>query len=369
MGRPINKRFIGNTSLSGQQIQATAYIAGTPGPKTAWIRKQTATNTYDMAYEDGSARGRVSLVQGNVALNPGEANVVVRPYGSSGTGAVGSARMAASGSNVAIGGSGASFTNEYNIGQLLTLIGGSNTAPAIFNITQINAGNAGVVNAGFNYNVGNQITIGGAGYLSNILVNVSTVNAAGSITGVTVTAGSGLRSTAAPADPVSGSTLQGSSGNVNISGNGATFNIRWNVANVSVNSAGVFSVLPANPVATTSNGTGTGATLNVGWGVSNVVVTNGGSDFDTGAVVVFNPAGAAATTTVNAAGSITSVSVTNPGPAVTAVPTVTLQAPGQIEYANEIRNLTVRTFTGNSYSWVNSTQPLTASNQAQIQTS
>ncbi len=366
MGRPINKRYIGNTSQSGQQIQATAYFGGAVGPVTAWINKQVATNTYEMTAEDGSASGRVQLVQGGVALNPGEANIVVTPYGSSGSGVVASARMGAVSATVGTAGTGG-VGADYDVGDTLTVSGGTSTASSIFNITGIVADQLALVAGGTNYNPGNRITFGGAGYVSNITVAVQTVDAAGAITGFVQVAGGGIRNAAAPADPISGVTLEGTSGNVDISGNGATFNVRWGVANVSVAGAGVYSVLPSNPTNTTTDGSGTGATLNVGWNVTNVVVSNGGSDFDAAASVAFTPAGATALATVNAAGSISGVSVTSPGPTVTAVPTVAVGPVNPVQYAQEIRNRTVWTFDSNTFEWVMSDQDLVTSDQARVQ--
>lgn len=366
MGRPINKRYIGDTALSGQQIQATAHFGGEPAAATSWISKQVATNTYEMVAEDGSAMGRVQLAQGGVALAPGQANVTVTPYGSSGGGVVATARMGATSGTVVVSGTGA-VGADYNVGDTLTITGGTRSAAAIFSIGRIKAGQMALVSGGSNYNVDNLITIGGAGYTSNIVVAVQTVDATGAITSFAQVDGSGIRSAAAPADPVSGITLEGSSGNADVSGTGATFNVRWGVSSIALAGAGVYSALPNNPVNTTTNGSGTGATINVAWQVSNVVVSNGGSDFDGGAVVAFTPSGAEAVAVVNAAGSISSVSVTNPGPAVTAVPTVAVSPIGTVEYAQEIRNRTVTTFAGNTYEWIMSDQDLVASNQARIQ--
>lgn len=80
MGRPINQRYIGNTTTSGQQIQATAYFGGDSQPRTSYILAQKATNTYDMVSTDGQHSGLVQLVNGNVALTPGQANITVTNY-------------------------------------------------------------------------------------------------------------------------------------------------------------------------------------------------------------------------------------------------------------------------------------------------
>ena len=81
MGRPINSKYIGNTSQQGSQIEATAWIPGDAAPSTAWISKQVANKTYNMVNAAGQTSGRVTLVQGGVALSPGQANVAVTPFG------------------------------------------------------------------------------------------------------------------------------------------------------------------------------------------------------------------------------------------------------------------------------------------------
>ena len=366
MGRPINNRYIGNTSQSGQQIQATAWVPGAPGPALAYINKQTANNTYKMTTEDGQYTGVVQLAQGGVALTQGQANITVTPYGASGSGAVASARMDAYDATVGTSGTGA-VTADYDIGDAVNVLGGTNTAVASFTVTGIVVGQTGLSTGGSNYNAGNQITFGGAGWVSNVVLAVNTVDANGAVTGFVQVAGGGIRTGAALATLSGGTTLIGSSGNADVSGNGAAFTVRWGVANVTVDSKGVFSALPSNPVSTTTDGSGAGATLNVRWKVSNVVVSNGGTDFDEFATVNFATGTAAATPTVNAAGSISSVTVTNPGAAVTAIPGVTITPGNSVQYAQEIRNLSVWTFDNNTFEWVMSDIDLTASNQARIQ--
>lgn len=81
MGRPINKRFIGNTGATGQQIAATAWLPGQGAPYTdAYITKQTGTGRYIMRANAGVASGQVSLVNGALTA-AGQANITVTPYG------------------------------------------------------------------------------------------------------------------------------------------------------------------------------------------------------------------------------------------------------------------------------------------------
>lgn len=364
MGRPINKRFIGNTSQSGQQIQATAWIPGSPGPALAYINKQTSSNSYRMTTANGQYTGIVYLTQGNVALTAGTANITVTPFGSSGNSAVATARMAASTAEVVVSGSGA-ITADYDIGNVITVVGGTNSAPASFTVTGIRVGNLAINAAGTNYKVGNQITFGGDGWISNSVISVTSVGSIGNITSFAEIPGGGIRS-GAGIQTISGATLQGSNANVIVDGSGATFNVRWGVSNVFVASKGVFSALPSNPVSTTTSGSGTGATLNVLWNVSNVVVSNGGVGYQFPAVS-FSTGGAQATATTNVAGSITGITVVNPGTDISSVPTVTIAPVNNVQWAAEIRNRTVVTFNNQVFDWVMSDITPTASNQARIQ--
>lgn len=80
MGRPINKRYIGNTTTSGQQVAATAFFGGDSQTRLSYISAQKGTNTYEMVSVDGLHNGLVQLVPGNVALLEGQANVTVTNY-------------------------------------------------------------------------------------------------------------------------------------------------------------------------------------------------------------------------------------------------------------------------------------------------
>jgi hypothetical protein len=81
MGRPINKRYIGDYSQSGQQIQMTAYIPGDSGYNWAYINAQKGTNTYKATRYDGSYTGLVQLVDGpEGSIDIGQAHIHVLPY-------------------------------------------------------------------------------------------------------------------------------------------------------------------------------------------------------------------------------------------------------------------------------------------------
>jgi hypothetical protein len=375
MGRPINKRYIGNTTGSGQQISATAYIPGSAGPSTAWLQRQVATNTYQMTNIAGINSGRCQLVQGGVALLPGQANITVTPYGSSGSGATADALMGVDTaySNVIVGG-GLNTGIDYEIGDILSPTGGTYSQQANLTVTGIQANYVSMMgtNAGADYDIGNYIEFGGAGWISNLRVSVNNVNVTGAITEFVHVVGPnylGIRDVAAPVDPLSGGVTYTGSG-IDANGAGATFKVQWGVSAVTVTDPGVYSTLPGitNVATTTDSATGTGATVDLTYLVSDVDVTNGGTDFDQ-AQVTFSSGSAAALATTNAAGSVTTVTITASGAGYTSIPDVTVAPLNSVQYAAEIRDNTVTTFDNNTYVWIASNIDLTESNQARIQTS
>jgi hypothetical protein len=77
MGRPLNKKFFGNPSSPGSQLQVEAWIPGGGGVVTAWIVKQNTNTTYTVT--DGSDTGRCKL-QAEVPAAEGEMRIAVTPY-------------------------------------------------------------------------------------------------------------------------------------------------------------------------------------------------------------------------------------------------------------------------------------------------
>ena len=81
MGRPINKRYIGDYAQAGQQIQMSAYIPGDSGYYYAYINAQKGTRRYKATKFNGSYTGLVELVDGpEGSINVGQAHVQVYPY-------------------------------------------------------------------------------------------------------------------------------------------------------------------------------------------------------------------------------------------------------------------------------------------------
>lgn len=358
MGRPINKRFVGNTSQSGQQIQATAYFAGDTQTRTAYINKQVAASSYNMVNVGGVQSGRVKLVNGGVALNPGEANVLVTPYGATGSGATAAnANLAARTATIVSAGT----TGYYVPGQVLYSSAGTFTQRANVTVGSVEAGNVVILSAGPGYTVGDTFTWAYAGYDTPVVVTVASTSGNGNVATVSITeAGSVSNISVTNATPYSSSTT------TNAWVSAASLRVRWDLNTVGVSTKGDYSVIPSNPLTLIGSSTGSGATANVDWEVSSIRVTANGSGYQSVAVDVAGSAEAIGV--VNAAGSVTSIVVTDSGSGYTAHPAVTISTLASTEYAAEIKNRSVTTFNGNSYQWVDSTVT-PADGQAKLSTS
>ena len=130
-------------------------------------------------------------------------------------------------------------------------------------------------------------------------------------------------------------------------------------------------MLAANPV--TLLGSGGGATANLTYLVSTVQVTNGGSGFDDTldggvAAVTFSTGAATATGSINAAGSVDSVTVTAGGSGYTAIPTVAINPSATPTLAAEIMDNTVKNFIGQTWSWLPQGYQLPSQTWAHINT-
>jgi hypothetical protein len=88
---------------------------------------------------------------------------------------------------------------------------------------------------------------------------------------------------------------------------------------------GEYTVIPADPVSTTGNGSG--ATFNLDWGVRNVVVADGGEGYDSAPAVSFSGGAGTTATAVLTADVVTSVTVGAAGSGYSAVAVVTIAAP------------------------------------------
>jgi hypothetical protein len=195
-----------------------------------------------------------------------------------------------------------------------------------------------------------------------VVLTVAGAGAVGDITSLSYTVPGNVTNAS-----VTNTTIYSSAVTSNVDASGATFKVRWDLAGLSIKDIGNYSSAPANHVALTGSAHGTGATSDVVWQVSSVSVTNGGSGYQA-ANVTFNSGTASAIATVNAAGSITTVTVQHPGETYTNTPPgVTIAPVAGTEYARKLTNRIVETFENNMYEWVDSaTTPVDG--QAKIQT-
>lgn len=191
----------------------------------------------------------------------------------------------------------------YSQGNILTIAGGTNYVPAKFNINTLlavtaavsNSGTSGYVPGGTLTATGGSFTTAATASITNTKVVSATVTAGGSggtngtqtVTGttgtgtkfqaiVTITGGAitavqsisvggvyTVNPTSLAAEPVTGAGLSG-----------ATLNISMGVNTVALGTAGNYTTIPTNPVATI--GTGTGATLTLSFGVLSVTLNDAG---------------------------------------------------------------------------------------------
>jgi len=362
MGRPINKRYIGNVSLAGQQIEATAYFGGDSQTRTAYIVSQKGTNTYYMKDVTGAYSGRVKLVDGNANLAQGQANVTVTPFGSTGSGASATANIGIFSDTIVSAGSG-DTTHYFVPGEVLHPSSGTSTATANLHVDSVTLGLAAIGGTGGSgYTVGDQFVWNYAGYNTPAILTVASTTGNGNVASLTYTAGGSVSNI-----QVANNTPYSTATTANAGATGATFTVRWDINQVSILNHGDYSSAPANPVALTGSTHGTGATINATWDVSSVYLTNGGINYQA-VNVTFGSGNAKAIGVVNAAGSVSSVQVNAPGNGLTSSGTsVSITPIRGTEYARVIKNRSVETWEGNEYEWVDSaTTPVDG--QAQIRT-
>lgn len=241
MGRPIQKKYFGNTNLPpiGGEGVASFTVGGTNNNYTT-IPTITSIGAPNLP-SGVQAVGTISTMVAKTAT-----------VGTSGTGTVAA---------------------DYAPGDVLTVVGGTGTA-ATFTVTNVKVRVATVGAAGTNtWSTGDTVTFS-TGFSTPAVLTI-TDDGSGGIASVAVTT-AGVRSTALPSDPVAPDSTTNISGLVN----GATFNLGFGVNVVAVGAAGSYTVLPSNPVATTTNSaTGTGATLTVNYGIGTATVTTTGSGY------------------------------------------------------------------------------------------
>jgi len=365
MGRPIKKSKIGNPTASGNQITATAIIPGNAQVFTdAYIVSQKGTGKYIMASPSTTASDLVSLVNGAVSA-PGQANVLVTPWGAHGSGATVTANVGIY--TVALNASGAgAIGNNYKVGETLVVAGGTGTAATVI-VANTKVGNVRVNNPG---------TTGGFVVNSYLIFNSVDWSTPANIRVATVTAGNIATVSIVNPGVFTNYNLPGVNGlagnmapDVIINGGSyATLDLQFAVNAFSVGAViGDKPTIPANPMATaTSQYGGTGAKVNATWQVNTLRITAAGSAYD--AVNVVFASGAAAATATLTNGNLTATTVTAGGN-YTSVPTATVQPITSPVYAEVIYNNTVKDFNGNEYAYNLDQTTLTGPGQATIQSS
>jgi hypothetical protein len=354
MGRPLKKQYFGNVTLSGQAIIGNAWVNGDTVARPSWIVKQLTSTSYQWLSVDGqgpSTPGQCYLVNGPIT-GPGQANIAVYPYNAEGGGAAGVANLGVDSATVVTSGTGTTDA-DYGVGNVLNVSGGTYTTNQQGNVTvaSVKLRTIAAAVGGSNYTVGDTFTISGAGYATNVVVAVSTASVTGGVVALGIVNAGSKTTAGLPADPVTFTSQTVT----NVSAAGATFNIGWGVNTLTIANAGDYRALATNPV--TLLGSGGGATANLTYLVSTVQVTNGGSGFDDTldggvAAVTFSTGAATATGSINAAGSVDSVTVTAGGSGYTAIPTVSINPSVSPTLAAEVMDNTVKNFIGQTWSWL-----------------
>jgi hypothetical protein len=270
MGRPLNQRFFDTEGgVIGEEIASITVTAG---------GSYTTAPTVSISAAD-------------------------LPGGQDAT--LGAIRFGALSATVDTSGTG-TVDDDYVPGDILTVVGGTGDAPAFEVVsvrvrTAVNAADAG------GFANGDTVTFS-TGFVTPAVLTL-TVDGGGSITGVSIT-NAGVLTGALPTDPV---TPDSTNGGGTLAG--TTFNLGFGVNTVSVSSLGDLTVLPANPVATTTDSAdGNGATLNVTYQIIAVDVTDGGSGYATPTVSFSaGAATAVANLTVTGLPVLLPYSVTIPG--------------------------------------------------------
>lgn len=344
MGRPLDDKFFGDPSDSGNQLSVEAWIPGGGSAVTAWIIKQNSNTTYTVT--DGTDTGRCKL-QAEPITGAGQMRIAVMPFGFDI--AAGTADMEVETVlSIPSAGSG------YSVADTLTLSGGTFDTAATLDVDTVGtitgqdetnfdgAGSNGSWTMGTGYSISDTITLS-----DGTVVTVDDVASLGEVLEFTIT----TNSTSGTASD--GASLTQSS----TSGGGAGFALTFGLANqeifaVSIADGGDYSVLPSNPISHTG-GSGTGATFNVDWQVLEINVTAGGSGYVAAPAVTITGGGTGATATSTLTGdAVSSATVTAPGDNFTSVPTVTFAAPaGDAEYVRILNAHQVKTFAGNVYKW------------------
>jgi len=270
MGRPLNKKYFGNTNTGDIGGRSVAGV--------------TVTGA-------GSYVGTLPTV------------TIPTPAIFEGTNATGTVHGKALSATVSAAG------NSYAFGNVLTVVGGTKTTAAAFTVNAlvVTSINATPLDGGTANDVGDEFefsgTYNGGTWTTPLKVRVTGSNA-GVATAVQIVTPGVWSGSAEPANTIGATRVQ-TFGSQDMNGQNLQVTIpTYGVSAVTVTAQGDYTVVPSNPAATTVNGGGgTGATLAVTYGVNNIAITNAGSGYVTtqSLGVTFAPAGATGTTFLGSA--------------------------------------------------------------------
>ena len=355
MGRPLRKANFGNTTGANNQLQVLADIGA--GAELCWIMDQPGSRTYTVASVAGGAtpsRTGRAILQGTAITGIGQAQLEVSPFGAAGNTANGTTTLGAVTATVGATGAG------YVIADTLTVVGGTQTEAAIFDVNDLSTV-AGQDETDITVFTGGDGVGGTAAVIGDVYtmdegstVRVDNIDGNGDVTEFTVLTASTSGIVGNNQVVSYASLLSGTGDNILFAMTMAT--ATQGVFDVTVTATdGSYTVVPADPAATTTGGAGSGTTLDVDYGVATVVITDGGSGYVGAPAVTFTGGGGtlAAGTAVLTADAVTSVTMTVPGSGYTTPPAVTFAAPavGGSELAYTILQHRVKTWEGNTYSW------------------
>jgi hypothetical protein len=255
MGRPLGKKYMGNRNTGGIGGTGVTSVAVTTG------------GTYSNA--------------GNVTMPTATFNVPELPGGVRSTASL---KMGAASAAVVSSGSGTAAA-DYKPTDVLTLAGGTGTA-ATFTVANVSIRTAAASNIGAGYQVGDNLVFSGTGWTSNAIITVATLGVGNGVSAISVANPGVWGNATLPVDPVTPSST------TSVGGTNVTFNLGFGINSVTSLTAGLYSVLPANPNTPTSNSAnGTSGTLNVQYTINGVTMGNIGSGYSATPVLTPSSAG------------------------------------------------------------------------------
>jgi len=354
MGRPLRKQNFGNTSQSNNQLQVLADIGA--GTELCWIMDQPGSRTYTLASVVGGSTptrtGRAKLQLADPSA-VGEAQLDVSVFGVSagdGTAEVSILNLSAASAVVTTTGSG------YNVGDAIdTNAGGTFSVAAGWTVNDISTV-AGQTEADFSVFTGGDAGGGTASVVLDVYtmddgstVRVDAIDGNGDVTEFTVL-------TASTSGIVGDTQVVSFASQLSGTGDNILFDMTMETAtqgifDVADGAAGVYTVLPINPSATSTAGGGSGATLTVSWGINALTIDTAGTGYTTGAVVsVTGGNGTLSVASVGGTGDITGMTIDTAGTGHAIDDQITIEGVGT-EHAKTILQHVVKTWEGNTYSW------------------